>query len=346
MMSLRWTSAVAGAFSFFLALSQAQAQAPRANGETINIQQYMGTTGNMHAFVAAKKGFCEKYNFHCELKIINSGILGLQTLVGKSIDIAETGTDLTAATINAGGDVVIVGTAINSNVLFVVAREDVPLPDKDKGYPAIVKDLKGLKIGVPARGAAAEVYMNVMLRDAGLTDKDVTYVAVGGPQTGYTSLVVGKQVDAAILFEPLKSLCLHTKKCKMVVDMLSGEGPAISKLVEGAGVPLVARREFVEKNPKLMEAFYAAMRDAAAWMNDPKNFDELDALYKPTLSFSPDIPDADKLRRDWLKSSIPAYSKTLAVNRQAVKATIDFGIANKTLDKPVDVKTIVWDKAP
>ena len=31
---------------------QAQTAAPRANGETLNIQNYAGTTGNMHAVVA------------------------------------------------------------------------------------------------------------------------------------------------------------------------------------------------------------------------------------------------------------------------------------------------------
>lgn len=62
---------------------------PRANGETMNIQNYAGTTGNMHAIVAQKKGFCEKYNFKCEVKTLNSGTLGLQALVGKSIDVAR-----------------------------------------------------------------------------------------------------------------------------------------------------------------------------------------------------------------------------------------------------------------
>ena len=40
----------------------ALAQAPKANGETLNIQNYAGTTGNMHAVVAKAKGLCDKYN--------------------------------------------------------------------------------------------------------------------------------------------------------------------------------------------------------------------------------------------------------------------------------------------
>jgi hypothetical protein len=32
---------------------RAAAQAPRANGDTLNVQHYAGTTGNMHAIVDA-----------------------------------------------------------------------------------------------------------------------------------------------------------------------------------------------------------------------------------------------------------------------------------------------------
>ena len=37
--------------------------------------------------VAKEKGFCEKYNFKCEIKTLNSTSLGLQALVGKTIDV-------------------------------------------------------------------------------------------------------------------------------------------------------------------------------------------------------------------------------------------------------------------
>ena len=184
-----------------------------------------------------------------------------------------------------------------------------------------------------------------MLRDAGLQPSDVTYVAVGGPATAYTSMVVGKQVDAVMIFEPLKALCNHTKLCKMVVDLTIGEGPDIARRVEGAGVVLVARRDYVEANPALITAYYAAMKDAAAWMQDPANFEELVQIYTPLIGFG-DIPGADDLRRSWIKSTIPLYSKELKVSRDAVKSTIAFGVEYKTLEKSVDVAKIVWDKAP
>jgi NitT/TauT family transport system substrate-binding protein len=334
------------AVASFVLLSPAGAlaQAPKANGETLNIQNYAGTTGNMHAVVAKAKGLCDKYNFKCEIKPLNSGVLGLQALIGKTVDVSQTGTLLAAQTAAAGGDVVIVGTSLPDNVLAVSVRNDVPLPNKSKGYPAIMKDFKGLKVGETARGAG-EALFNFMLREAGMQPSDVTYVAVGGPATAYAALAVGKQIDAVIMFQPLTQLCQFNKTCATVIDMTAGEGPAAVAAMNGAQIPFVMRREMADGNKPLVDAFHAAMRDAAAWFNDPANFEELIKIYTPLISFG-DLPGADELRRNWIKSVIPAYSKDLSVKRSSVKAIIDFYTEAKELDKPVDPARLVWDKAP
>src|SRR5262249_22101930 len=129
------------------------------------------------------------------------------------------------------------------------------------------------------------------------------------------------------------------------IDMTQGQGPAAVKAMNGASVPFVMRREMADGNPQLMAAFLAAMRDAAAWFNDPANFEELVKIYTPLISFG-DLPGADELRRNWIKGVIPAYSKDLAVKRSSVKATIDFYTEAQVLDKPVDPAKVVWDKAP
>ena len=87
--SFRFSLCTASAIALAAISGQAAAQTPRANGETVGIQNYASTTGNMHAIIAKEKGFCEKYNFKCEIKILNSTSLGLQALVGKSIDFTH-----------------------------------------------------------------------------------------------------------------------------------------------------------------------------------------------------------------------------------------------------------------
>jgi NitT/TauT family transport system substrate-binding protein len=323
---------------------QAGAETPRANGETVSIQHYAGTTGNMHAIIAKEKGFCEKYNFKCEIRAINSTSLGLQALVGKTIDIAQGGADLVGAAVVAGADVVIVGTSLPANVLSISVRNDVPMPHRDKGYPGIMDDFRGKRIGVSARGSSSEKYFNVMLKDAGLRPEDVTYVAVGAPSTTYTALAVGKQIDAAIMIQPLKQLCQFNKTCETVIDMTTGEGPKSLEATTGANIMFAARKEMVESNPKLMEAFYAAMTDAAAWFNEPKNFDELVKIYTPMISFG-EMAGADEMRRNWIKNVIPAYSKDLKVKVSALQELMDLSLENRIIDVKVDAKRVLWDNA-
>jgi NitT/TauT family transport system substrate-binding protein len=342
-----FTFKVCAASAILIATSsgQAAAQTPRANGETLNIQNYAGTTGNMHAIIAREKGFCEKYGLKCELKTINSTSLGLQALVGKTIDIVQGGSELAAVALASGGEVSIVGASLPDNVLSVSTRNDVPLPNKAKGYPALIKDFKGLKIGIPARGTSAERMFNTMLVDGGLQPSDVTYVAVGGPQTAYTSLVVGKLVDAVIMFQPLTQLCRFNNTCDTVIDMTLGEGPAAVKAMNGASVVFAMRNETVAANPNVVAAIQAAFRDAAQWFNDPANFEELVKIYTPLISFG-DLPGSDDIRRAWIKSVIPAYSKDLKVSRSAMKATVDYYTASGLIEKPIDLDKLVSAKAP
>ena len=336
---------LAAAVGLFAIAGQAAAQTPKANGETLKIQNYSGTTGNMHAIVAKAKGFCEKYNFHCEPTTINSTSLGLQALIGKSIDVTQGGADLVAASIVAGADIRIVGLSLPNNVLAVSVRNDVALPHRKDGYPAIMQDFKGKKIGVAARGTSSEKYFNMMLGEVGLKPEDVTYVAIGNPVTGYAALAVGKQIDAIIMYQPLTQICQFNKTCETVIDMTIGEGPKSVLATSGSNVIFAMRREMADGNPELMKAFYAAMTDTAKWFNDPANFEELLNIYKPIISFG-DLEGADEMRRSWVKSVITAYSKDLVVKRSGLQQILNDSYDQKIIDKKLDAKDVLWDKAP
>jgi NitT/TauT family transport system substrate-binding protein len=331
---------------FLLWPIEAFADELRANGETLNIQHFAGTTGTMHAVIAEKKGFCEKYNFTCSLKIINSGPGGLQALLGKTIDVAMAGSDGVAAVAGAGGGVAIIGTSIPNTVLSLSVRNDVSLPNRAQGYPAIMKDFKGLKIGLPVRAAGAEAAFNAMLRSAGLEPADVTYVAVsGGPATAYSALAIGRQIDAVMLYPPMPQICEFNKTCSTVVDLEKGQGPDVIKAMGGSVYTFVMRREMVETNPQLALAFLAAMRDAAAWFKDPANFAEVNQIYTPLISLG-DTPGAEQVRTNWLKDVIPIYSADLKVDRASLKAIVNFFYEAKFLETKVDTDKMIWERAP
>ncbi len=93
--------------------------------DKVVIQQYQGTYGNAAAVIAAKMGMCERNGLDCEIKHINSGPLGLQALVGKSIDVAFVGSDTLITGIARGAKIQLVYAGYQPLTLSFVARNDV-----------------------------------------------------------------------------------------------------------------------------------------------------------------------------------------------------------------------------
>jgi NitT/TauT family transport system substrate-binding protein len=101
------------------------------------------------------------------------------------------------------------------NPALIVISNQLSAPNASKGYPAIMQDLEGEKIGVLVRGGDAEFQFILMLQKAGLKADDVSFVAVGAPNTSYPALISG-QVDAVMSFEPQGTMCELMKTCREV----------------------------------------------------------------------------------------------------------------------------------
>jgi NitT/TauT family transport system substrate-binding protein len=320
------------------------AAAQTGSGETLRIHSYPGGS-NMHAVVAVAKGFCEKRNFKCEIKNVASAPLASQALMGKSIDVVNTSIDLVVTNVAAGADLVVVAMDIPDQIFAVTHRADLEVPNQAAGYPAMVKDWKGKRIGVGARGGASEVIFTLMLKDAGMSPSDVTYVGVGGP-AGHYSAMLNKQIDVSVTFPPIAQLCAHMKGCTLALDIAKGQGPAALKSMSGANFPYIMRREMVDANPKLVKAYVDATLEADTWMRDPRNFAELETMYETLLDFGPNVPDQKTLRRTILTDALSRRTNALKTNRAAIQPSIDFAVANKLSTGQVDAKRLVWDQAP
>ncbi len=333
----------AGVIAAALLAGGAAAQnAPVANNELIRIQEYPGTILNLPHWVMMDAGFCERVKLRCEGVAIPSGPVGLQALAAGSIEVSYASTEVTMQSAARGNDVqVIVGHSPN-NIYELTVRSDVPLPNKDAGYPAIMKDIVGKKVGVTARGSGVELQVRALLIGAGLDPESVTYVAVGSPATAYPQFVA-KQIDAALMFQPFRALCEYQKTCIVAVDMDKGEGPAEVKSLNGGFETYAARRDFIKKNPAAVTAFIHALTEAIAWMQKPENFDQVAAITKKRLSMG-DVQDADKVMMALLKMQIPRFG--VSIDRDSIKAFSNFLVINKMIDKPFDHMPFIYENAP
>ena len=302
---------------------------------TIRVQDYPGT-GNMLVRVAQANGYCKDAGLNCELKTIPAAPLGLQTMLSGDIDVAYGPTEVAAAALVRKAPIKIIGAGFTQPVFFMVAGAKVTLENESKGYPEIVKSFKGLKIGVTQRGSGAEFQAIDMLLDAGLSANDVTFVAVGAPNTAFPALAKG-QVDLAMTFSPADGMCDVLKVCRVIVDPRKGEGPAsVMKTSGGAGV-LMVRADWAKENSAAIEDFRKALDKAEAFVKDPANFDATLSVLNDTFGLQ--LPEADKIAAITLRNGIKTYRAQGDV--AAMQAVADGMTANKLIPAKVDMSAAV-----
>ena len=337
----RWISLLGALFICITTPVGVRAQT-ESQGETVRFQDYPGL-GNLMIRVARTKGYCKAAGINCEMTMIPAAPLGLQALIGGSLDVAQTPIEVLAAAVSRGSKLrAVVGSAV-SNIFQVDVIATLPLPNETKGFPAMMQDLKGRKIGVSARGAATEVFFRALLQDAGLEADDVTFVAVGAPNTAFAAMRAGS-VDAIVSWEPAGTMCELTKVCKLVYRGASAARPAIFKAMYGAGTALVMRAEDIEKRPHIARAVRDVSRQAEKFVNDPAN--QAEVLQISSGYFKFDMPQGDIIARRTLEISLESATFRTMVKRDAVAATLDYLKQTNQLVKLPSVKDLVWDAAP
>lgn len=320
-------------------VGSAMAQAISGKGATVRYQKY-NSFGELLMIVAEER-FCAKYDIKCTGVLITSGPLGIQSLAGNSLEVAQISTDVTIRAIANGADARVIMGAMSRVPFHVVARSDVNLPNRKAGYPAVMQDFKGKRIGVTARGAGVEMVFDLMLRSAGMSPSDVTYVPVGGPPTAFGSMR-SKQIDGLVLFQPLPAMCVTSDVCESVVDLTKGEGPEVTRNLTGAASTLVAMRGYLDKNPETIRAFMAAISEAEIYLKNPANYDDVKAIAKKHIKL--DLPNADQIfdisLKEWISNT------DTKVSRRAIDTFMQILLERNLMKKKLEVTEVVWQNAP
>lgn len=320
----------------------ATAASAQGKGETVVIQDYPGTTG-LTMRVAIAKGYCTNAGITCKLQVIPGAPLGIQAMLGKSIDAAIGSPEAIIPAVLKGAKVRWILNDYANSVGVLLVGNHVPTPNAGKPFPAWVHDLKGKKVGVTTRGSGVETVVRLMLEKAGMKPDDVTFVAVGGPTTAIPALV-NKQVDFAASFEPGGTICEVTKQCKVVWRADTDREPAEMYASNGAGAGLYLTQEYADAHPDVVAALIKAAHDANKFINDPANFEELVKISESFFQFQG--PDGDKLTRALLQRQIKTGGHNEHVDRTALKATIDYMVKTGQAERAIAVSELVDSRAP
>ena len=158
--------------------------------------------GYVHVFddapvvIARDKGFFTAEGLDANVTMFTSGPTLVKGLVTDQLDVGVLGFTNAITWAAQGADLKIVGK-VQEGFHSLVARND-------RGIKSL-KDLKGKSLASQAAGSTADIVLKgVVLKSAGLTDKDVQ-IMYTAPSTALASLRAGR-VDSAFLFEPYDSI--------------------------------------------------------------------------------------------------------------------------------------------
>ncbi len=133
----------------------------------------------------------KKYGVDLEYIAIESGTVGMQTLVANQSQFLFSTGSLAVNANLVGADIAIVAGGLNF------------IPDKliARGEIKTAEDFKGKKIAISRFGSSSEVNLRLCLEKLGVKPELTQIIQVGGVSTRQTALLAG-QVDATILSDP------------------------------------------------------------------------------------------------------------------------------------------------
>jgi NitT/TauT family transport system substrate-binding protein len=279
---------VAGALALGLASDLAStAQAQPALQATVGY--YPGALISLPALVAHDQKFFEKNGLAVELVPVATGPAMTSAVASGSVTFVNNSWDNLLVSVEKGLPVRgVMGSTVKMPFAFI-ARKGLELPHLKEGYPSVIKDLVGKNWGVLALGVSVQYIEEKLLTEAGYKASDVTFVAVGLPNTARPALQRGT-VDTYLSVEPLPTIVADKSEGTVVVDLAANQGPAIFRDLGYNG--WWASTATIKDKPDVVARFAKAMTDAYCWYRTPDNLDQVVAIMGRYVKV-PDLSDSE-----------------------------------------------------
>ena len=311
-----------------------------AKPPTVRIQEWTGDIINLVPWVADAQGMFRNNCLDVKFVPLVAGPGAIVALVNNSIEFANQAADNIIRPRSKGVDVRMTSNMYAGHWSALLAGNQLSLPHLKEGYPAIMKDLAGKKIGVTTLGGSTEAYTRSAFEGAGMDPGSATYVAVGGVATAVPALK-GGVVDAAMMFGTGPELAEALGAGKIVLDFRQkGVGPSSVQAMWGSTLGWNAYGPYIDRNPEVIAAFTKANDEAIAWIQNPKNRNELYRLIGQRMP----IPDSVPNREGTLKRIVDINAGLLGVGipRQSIAGWNQYIISIKQITSPVPYEELVW----
>jgi ABC-type nitrate/sulfonate/bicarbonate transport system substrate-binding protein len=307
---------------WLIAATTAYAQQPLS----ASIGYYPGALISLPALIASDQKFFEKDGLAVQLVPIATGPAMTAAVASGSVTFVNNSWDNLLVAVERGLPVRgVAGSTVTIPFAFI-ARKGLALPHLAEGYPAVIKDLIGKNWGVLALGVSVQYMEETLLIQAGFKPDDVTFLAVGLPNTARPALLRGT-VDTYLSVEPLPSIVEAKHEGTVVVDLARNQGPKIFHDLGYNG--WWASTGTIKDKPEVVARFVKGMQDAYCWYSKPDNLDHVVAIMQRYVKV-PDLSDAEY--KAMVQRILPGYG--LAITARTIDTWSHLLVAEKLLRSP------------
>jgi NitT/TauT family transport system substrate-binding protein len=210
--------------------------------------------------IAEQLGYFKEVGLNVEVLDVGGGAKALEALVGGSAEITAGAFDHTIQ-MQAKKQEIVGFVLFGRHPTFALA-----LRNEKAALYRDPKDLKGMRVGVTALGSQTQFMVEYLAIQAGLSPSEISFVSVGGG-TGAVAAIRNGAVDAVVTGEPALTTLTSAGDAKVVADTRTNQGTIE---VYGGLYPsgtMYARADFINQNPRTIQAFALAMVRALTWIN-------------------------------------------------------------------------------
>jgi ABC-type nitrate/sulfonate/bicarbonate transport system substrate-binding protein len=204
-------------------------------------------------WVAQDQRFFTKYGIDAETVFVRSSPTALAAMMAGEIQIGGAGGTAVLGAAIGGTDLKLLATFTNRVTYDLVARPEIKSP----------QDLRGKRVGVQAIGGTVWMGAILGLEHLGLEPvRDKINILVVGDQAILAQALAAGTIDATVL-DGSFSLRLQEKGFSILAQFSKVDIPF-------ASLGLVARKEYIDKNPTVIEGALRAVLEGSACALSPK----------------------------------------------------------------------------
>jgi NitT/TauT family transport system substrate-binding protein len=309
-----------------------------ATAQKVSITSFTGSFASLSEYVADKKGFFTAHGIDPSFVNVTSGSAAMQAMLAGSANMANVAIFEALTVVSKGENVKYIVGAATGSIGELVVSKNVKLPHLSEGFPAVLQDLKGMKIGVSAAGSATDYELAYALEQAGLTPgKDVTIVPAGS-LSGQLAGMESGQLAGFMSQEPETTLTTSSGAGRVAFYFYTGKRPTLLDSLITNGIATTG--QYLSSNPTAVQGVHDAVAEADSYIANltPTTAKQLAQLV------SPDFPG---VAVPVVAQAIQNYQKQFSgtMTEAGVNAANTLLVQNGVLKQPVAYDDVVAPQA-